>query len=100
MSAERYAVGFARPDRWPWSSPADQSWPWHAVVAHRDPEELDGAVELALCGAVVQVWGSQRWERVCALRTACPECRDRAPVARPLASAGTGPVSGGRGGGR
>jgi hypothetical protein len=32
-------------------------------------------VELAVCGAIVQVWGSQQWERVGAGRTGCPECR-------------------------
>ncbi len=79
---------------------AAERWPWHAVAVHHDPEDLDGEVTLALCGAVVQVWGSQRWERVSGLRTACPQCRDAAPVERPLVSAGSGPVSGGRGGGR
>jgi hypothetical protein len=72
-SVETYAVGFARPDRW--SQPGtDASFPWHAVAAHRPAEELDGEVELALCGAIVQVWGSQKWSRVGAGRTACPSC--------------------------
>ena len=70
---ETYAVGFARPDRW--SQPgADEAHPWHAVAAHRPAEELDGEVELALCGAIVQVWGSQEWSRVGGGRTACAEC--------------------------
>lgn len=96
-SAERYAVGFARPDRWSRGRPAEQARPWHAVEAHRPPAELDGEVELALCGAIVQVWGSQTWERVGAGRTACSECRELTAVGRTLTSAGSGPVSGGRG---
>ncbi|WP_448624152.1 hypothetical protein [Geodermatophilus sp. URMC 64] len=71
---ESYAVGFARPDRWSRGRPAEQNCPWHAVEAHRPPAELDGEVELAVCGAIVQVWGSQRWDRVGTGRTACPEC--------------------------
>ena len=71
---ETYVVGFARPDRW--SQPGvDEAHPWHAVAAHRPAEELDGEVELALCGAIVQVWGSQQWSRVGTGRTACAECR-------------------------
>jgi hypothetical protein len=73
---EQYAVGFARPDRWVQQGhSADQSRPWHAVEAHRPVTELDGEVELAVCGAIVQVWGAQHWERVGAGRTACQECR-------------------------
>lgn len=69
-----YAVGFARPDRW--SQPGtDSAHPWHAVEAHRPAEELDGEVELAVCGAIVQVWGSQQWSRVGSGRTACAACR-------------------------
>ena len=69
-----YAVGFARPDRWaPGRGP--QTSPWHAVEAHRPPSELDGEIELAVCGAIVQVWGSQEWGRLGAGRTACEECR-------------------------
>jgi hypothetical protein len=71
---ETFAVGFARPDRWSWGRPASRDHPWHAVAAHRPPEELDGEVELAVCGAIVQVWGSQTWERTGAGRTACPQC--------------------------
>ncbi|MGY1749097.1 MULTISPECIES: hypothetical protein [unclassified Modestobacter] len=72
-----YAVGFARPDRRSWAQPADQPMSWHAVEAHRPADELDGEVELAVCGAIVQVWGSQRWERVGAGRSGCAECRRR-----------------------
>jgi hypothetical protein len=50
---------------------------WHAVEAHRPADELDGEVELAVCGAIVQVWGSQHWNRVIAGRSACVECRQR-----------------------
>lgn len=99
-NGERYAVGFARPDRGSSHRPADESRPWHAVAARRDPRDMDGEVAVAVCGCVVQVWGSQRWERVGALRTACPRCRELAPAGRSLASAGSGPVSGGRRGGR
>jgi hypothetical protein len=57
--------------------------PWHAVEAHRPADELDGEVELALCGAIVQVWGSQQWERVRAGRATCEECRQQtAPALR------------------
>ncbi|SFP79883.1 hypothetical protein SAMN05660464_4315 [Geodermatophilus dictyosporus] len=72
---DAYAVGFARPDRWSQDRPAGESRPWHAVEAHRPTSELDGEVELAVCGAIVQVWGSQQWERVGTGRTACPDCR-------------------------
>ncbi|MGY1857559.1 hypothetical protein [Modestobacter sp. SYSU DS0290] len=72
-----YAVGFARPDRRSWAQPADQPMSWHAVEAHRPADELDGEVELAVCGAIVQVWGTQRWERVGAGRSSCAECRRR-----------------------
>jgi hypothetical protein len=71
---DTYAVGFARPDRWSTAGAAQQSFPWHAVEAHRPPAELDGEVELAVCGAIVQVWGSQTWARVGAGRTTCPAC--------------------------
>ena len=81
-----YAVGFARPDRWSPDRPAGKSFPWHAVEAHRLPAELDGEVELAVCGAIVQVWGSQRWERLGGGRTACPECLAATAGAKPLTS--------------
>jgi hypothetical protein len=85
----RHAVGFARPDRWSRERPAANSYPWHAVEAHRPPLELDGEVELAVCGAIVQVWGSQDWARVGAGRTACPECvRLTAVVPTPRRQAG------------
>jgi hypothetical protein len=82
-----YAVGFARPDRWTQGRPAEHTFPWHAVEAHRPPAELDGEVELAVCGAIVQVWGSQKWARVGAGRTACPECARLTSVERPLTRA-------------
>jgi hypothetical protein len=81
---DSYAVGFARPDRWSHERPAEHTYPWHAVEAHRPPAELDGEVELAVCGAIVQVWGSQKWERVGAGRTACPDCVHIAAVTKPL----------------
>jgi hypothetical protein len=56
------------------------------VEAHRPADELDGEVELAVCGAIVQIWGSQRWERVGAGRTACAECRRITAVADQLSS--------------
>jgi len=74
QTAQRYAVGFARPDRWSRARPAEQGCLWHAVEAHRPPAELDGEVELAVCGAIVQVWGRQDWDRLAAGRTACAEC--------------------------
>jgi hypothetical protein len=70
-----YAVGFARPDRRSRAQPVDQPASWHAVEAHRPPDELDGEVELAVCGAIVQVWGAQRWDRLAAGGGACAECR-------------------------
>ena len=51
---------------------------WHAVEAHRPADELDGEVELAVCGAIVQVWGAQQWDRVSAGRDTCEECRHQA----------------------
>jgi hypothetical protein len=44
-------------------------------------------VELAVCGAIVQVWGSQTWERVAAGRTACPDCMRITAASQPLTSA-------------
>jgi hypothetical protein len=82
---DSYAVGFARPDRWSIGHPAEHTSQWHAVEEHRPRAELDGEVELAACGAIVQVWGSQKWERVGAGRTACPECAGR--TARQLSGA-------------
>ncbi|TQN43769.1 hypothetical protein FHU33_3233 [Blastococcus colisei] len=80
-------MGFARPDRWSRGQSAEHSFPWHAVEAHRPAAELDGEVELAVCGAIVQVWGSQKWERVGSGRTACPDCRRLTALAKPLTSA-------------
>ena len=80
-------MGFARPDRWSNVHPADNGRPWHAVEAHRPAAELDGEVELAVCGAIVQVWGSQEWSRVGTGRTACPECARRTAVVRTLTGA-------------
>jgi hypothetical protein len=82
---DTFAVGFARPDRWSLGRPMQHTYPWHAVEAHRPPAELDGEVELAVCGAIVQVWGSQQWARVGAGRTACPECVKATSVRRPVA---------------
>jgi len=84
---DSYAVGFARPDRWSWGRQSGQTRPWHAVEAHRLPSELDGEIELAVCGAIVQVWGSQKWERVGTGRTACPECQRITAVVESLTSA-------------
>ena len=47
-----YAVGFARPDRQSWAQPAEQAMSWHVVESHRPADELDGEVELAVCGAI------------------------------------------------
>jgi hypothetical protein len=78
-----YAVGFARPDRRSWAQQTEQSGSWHAVEAHRPSDELDGEVELAVCGAIVQIWGSQQWDRVSSGRATCAECiRRTAPVLR------------------
>lgn len=93
-----YAVGFARPDRWGSAGRgdadrADEERPWHAVEAHRPAAELDGEVELAVCGAIVQVWGWQRWERVSAGRTVCAECR-RLTEGEPLGPPSATPTPG------
>ncbi len=80
-------MGFARPDRWSRGSATEDNHPWHAVEAHRPAAELDGEVELAICGAIVQVWGSQKWARVGAGRTACPECVRLTAASRSLTSA-------------
>ena len=80
-------MGFARPDRWSWGQQSGRTRPWHAVEAHRLSSELDGEIELAVCGAIVQVWGSQEWARVGTGRTACPECQRITAVAQRLTSA-------------
>ena len=77
-----YAVGFARPDRGSAGRRTEHTYPWHAVEAHRPSAELDGEVELAVCGTIVQVWGSQKWARVGAGRTACPQCVETTSVWR------------------
>ncbi|WP_409332902.1 hypothetical protein [Trujillonella humicola] len=87
---ESFAVGFARPDRRSWHGTSEQT-PWHAVVADRPARDLDGVVDLALCGAVVQIWGSQRWERMGTGRTACAECV-RLSTAPPLLPAPASPA--------
>ena len=84
---DTYAVGFARPDRWSGGEPTEQAHPWHAVEAHRPPAELDGEIELAVCGAIVQIWGSQKWARVGAGRTACPSCAKVTAVGKTLTRA-------------
>jgi hypothetical protein len=84
---DSYAVGFARPDRWSWGQQAGPAHPWHAVEAHRLTAELDGEIELAVCGAIVQIWGSQSWARVGVGRTACPDCQRTSAVTKPLTSA-------------
>jgi hypothetical protein len=83
---DSYAVGFARPDRWSWGQEAQPARPWHAVEAHRPPVELDGEIELAVCGAIVQVWGSQKWMRVGTGRTACADCQRLTAVTQSLTS--------------
>jgi hypothetical protein len=85
-----YAVGFARPDRWVQQGRRpDDARPWHAVEAHRPAAELDGEVELAVCGTIVQIWGRQDWQRVGSGRTACAECQ-RLTAAAPAAPPATG----------
>ncbi len=44
----------------------------HAVETHRPVEELDGAPELAVCGALVRV-GTAPWDAAGA--DSCPACR-------------------------
>ena len=80
-----YAVGFARPERWSRAHPCVPVHPWHSVEAHRAAAELDGEVELAVCGAIVQVWGSQTWTRVGVGRIPCPDCRRISAVREPVA---------------
>jgi hypothetical protein len=92
-SVDTYAVGFARPDRWSPRRQTEHTYPWHAVEAHRPAAELDGEVELAVCGAIVQVWGSQKWARVGAGRTACPQCVKTTSARRPVAPAVSGSAS-------
>jgi hypothetical protein len=86
-----YAVGFARPDTWKQAPWVDAARPWHAVEAIRPPAELDGEVELAVCGAIVQVWGRQEWDRLAAGRSACAECL-RLTATEPAAAAPAEPA--------
>ncbi len=72
---EVYAVGSARPDRWSRARPATAPVHWHAVEAHRPAAELDGEVELALCGAIVHVDGARSWEEAGAGGAGCAQCR-------------------------
>ena len=81
-------MGIARPDRWSPGQHAEPERPWHAVEAHRLPAELDGEIELAVCGAIVQVRGAQKWDRVSTDRTTCPACRRLTAAAQPLSRAG------------
>ena len=81
-------MGFARPDRWSPGRPTEQATPWHAVEAHRPPSELDGEVELAVCGAIVQVWGTQAWRQVGVSRTECRKCHKLTSVVRPISRDG------------
>ena len=83
----QYAVGFARPDRWRQADWVDAARPWHAVEALRPPAELDGEVELAVCGAIVQVWGRQEWDRLAAGRTVCAECLRLTTTPPPIGTA-------------
>jgi hypothetical protein len=54
------------------------------VASPRSPAELDGEVALAVCGAMVEVWGSQKWTRLGVRRTACPDCQRITAVLEPL----------------
>jgi hypothetical protein len=86
----QYAVGFARPDTWRQAPWVDAARPWHAVEAIRPPAELDGEVELAVCGAIVQVWGRQDWDKLAAGRGGCAECL-RLTTTEPVAAAPADP---------
>ena len=45
---------------------------WHAVEVHRGPEDMDGACELTVCGALARLVPEEKWARV--RRDACPAC--------------------------
>jgi hypothetical protein len=45
---------------------------WHAVEVYRPPAEVDGACELAVCGALARVMTDERWPM--AARDVCPDC--------------------------
>jgi hypothetical protein len=82
---EVYATGSARPDRWSRGRPAAAGIRWHAVEAHRPAAELDGEVELALCGAIVQVDPSRSWEDDGAGPAGCASCRRLSGLALTIA---------------
>jgi hypothetical protein len=54
--------------------PDDQAGLVHAVEVHRSAEEVAGENEVALCGAIVQVFDSP-WPPAA---EPCPRCRDLA----------------------
>jgi hypothetical protein len=45
---------------------------WHAVEVHRSPEDLDGACELTVCGALARVVPEEQWSTI--TRDICPAC--------------------------
>jgi hypothetical protein len=47
---------------------------WHAVELHRPTSELDGACEVAVCGALARVDPEQRWP--VDARDLCPVCAE------------------------
>lgn len=47
---------------------------WHAVELHRSPSEVDGACEVAVCGALARVHVDQRWDG--ADEESCEACAD------------------------
>lgn len=48
---------------------------WHAVELHRSPSEVDGACEVAVCGALARIDLDQVWDG--ADDDACTDCADR-----------------------
>jgi hypothetical protein len=49
---------------------------WHAVELHRPVAEVDGACELAVCGALARVSTEMAWPGTG--RDVCPVCRSLA----------------------
>lgn len=47
---------------------------WHAVELHRSPSEVDGACEVAVCGALARVDVDQTWDG--ADDDSCEACAD------------------------
>ncbi len=47
---------------------------WHAVELHRSPSEVDGACEVAVCGALARIHLDQRWDG--ADEESCEACAD------------------------